>query len=101
MADIQMTARRVSFCARVLGGLIAAAAIGISIAPPVVADPSNCQDLDTATVCGQGNVIGGDDQSAGALNRPTPTLNRPTPTTSIAGIPGCTNPYGNYQNCQN
>lgn len=39
MADFQMTARHVSFRARVLAGLIAAAAIGISVASPAAAAP--------------------------------------------------------------
>lgn len=39
MADFQMTARHTSFRARVLAGLIAAAAIGISVASPAAAAP--------------------------------------------------------------
>lgn len=50
---------------------IGAAAIGVSIAPPAAADPSNCQNVGGTTVCGQGDVRGGG-QSAGAPNGPVP-----------------------------
>jgi hypothetical protein len=70
---------------------IGAAAIGISLAPSAAGDPSNCQTVGAATVCGQGDVRGGG-QSAGAPNVPAPT-----------GAPaggGCRTPYGTYQNCR-
>ena len=76
---------------KVFGGLIvvAAAAIGISVAPPAAADPTNCQTVGGTTVCGQGGV-GGGGQSA------TPAAPAPH-----SGAGGCTNPYGGYQNCHN
>jgi hypothetical protein len=69
----------------------AVAAIGISIAPSAVADPTSCQQVGAATVCGQGNVRGGPQYAGpGGPSGPGPGL---------AG--GCTNAYGAYQNCQN
>jgi hypothetical protein len=67
---------------------IGAAAIGISIAPPAAADPSNCKTVGATTVCGQGNVRGGG-QSPRAPNGPVPA--------PVGG--GCQTPYGTYQNC--
>jgi hypothetical protein len=67
---------------------IGAAAIGISIAPPAAAAPSNCQTVGGTTVCGQGNVRGAS-QSARAPNGPVPA--------PVGG--GCQNAYGGYQNC--
>ena len=67
---------------------IGAAAIGISIAPPAFADPTNCETVGESTVCGQGNVRGGG-EVAGPPNVPAPTP---------AGG-GCQTPYGSYQNC--
>jgi hypothetical protein len=67
---------------------IGAAAIGISIAPPAAAAPSNCQTVGATVVCGQGNVSGGG-QSAGAPNGPV--------SAPVGG--GCQNAYGGYQNC--
>jgi hypothetical protein len=65
---------------------IGAAAIGISVAPPAAADPSNnCQDNSGVTVCGQGGVSGGGQSVAPAVP-------------PVGG--GCTTPYGSYQNCK-
>jgi hypothetical protein len=66
-----------------------AAAIAISIAPPAAADSSNCQTVNGATVCGQGNVRGSGGQSGSAPQAPGP---------APAGG-GCKTPYGTWQNC--
>jgi hypothetical protein len=67
---------------------IAAAAIGISFAPPAAADTSNCQNAGATTVCGQGGVTGAG-PSAGAPSAP--------PSAPAGG--GCLTQYGTYQNC--
>jgi hypothetical protein len=67
---------------------IGAAAIGISVAPPAAADPSNCQTVGETTLCGQGEITGGG-PSGGAANGPFPA--------PVGG--GCETPYGTYQNC--
>jgi hypothetical protein len=74
----------------VMGGLVtvATAAIGISIASPALADPTNCQQVGATTVCGQGSVHGGAHSPGGS----NPQV--PAPTGG-----GCTNAYGAYQNC--
>jgi len=69
---------------------IGAATIGISVAPLAAADPSNCQQVGSATVCGQGSVRGGGQPGGGS----NPQV--PAPTGG-----GCTNAYGGYQNCNN
>ena len=59
--------------------------IGISVAPLAGADPSFCQQVGAATVCGQGGInSGGPPQAA-------------PPVAPRTG--GCTNAYGGYQNC--
>ena len=65
---------------------ISAVTIGISVAPLAGADPSNCQQVGAATVCGQGGVNSGGQPAA------------PPPG---AGPNSCTNAYGGYQNCRN
>lgn len=65
---------------------IGAVTIGISVAPLARADPTNCQQVGAATVCGQGDVNSGR-QPAG-----------PPPG---AGPNSCTNVYGGYKNCKN
>jgi hypothetical protein len=73
----------------VLGGLVvAAAAIGISLASPAAAAPTNCQTVGAATLCGQGNVSG-----AG------PSVNSATASTPAIGASGCTTAFGTYQRC--
>jgi hypothetical protein len=67
---------------------IGAAAIGIGIAPPAAADPTNCETVGGSTVCGQGDVRSGG-EVAGPPNVPAPA--------PIEG--GCQTPYGSYQNC--
>jgi hypothetical protein len=62
---------------------IGAATIGISVAPLAGADPSNCQQLGTSTVCGQGRVNSGGQPAA----------------PPGAGPNSCTNAYGGFQNC--
>ena len=70
-------------------GAIAVAAIGISIAPPAAADPSkDCQQVGATTVCGQGTVSGGADQSAA-----------PTAPADSPSVGSCSTPYGTYQRC--
>lgn len=64
---------------------IGAAAIAIGIASPAAADPTNCETVGGATVCGQGTVGG----EAGASNGPV----------SAPMAPTCRNAYGAYQNC--
>ena len=67
---------------------VAVAAIGIGVAPSAAADPSSCQQVGAATVCGQGNVRGG------------PQYTGPSgPALGTSG--GCTNVYGGYRNCNN
>jgi len=66
---------------------VAAAAMGISGAPPAGADPSNCQQVGATTVCGQGTVNGGGQSAAPAA-----------PAVPPKGGGGC-NAYGTYQNC--
>lgn len=89
MAGIQMTTQRVSSRARVLGGLvIVAAAIGMGVASPAAAGPTNCQTVGKSTVCGQGNVTAGPTQSA-----------KPATGASAPSTGGCTNAYGTYQSC--
>ena len=63
---------------------IGAVTIGISVAPVAGADPSDCQQVGSTTVCGQG------------VNRGQPTAPPPG-----AGPRSCTNAYGSYQNCGN
>jgi hypothetical protein len=60
--------------------------IGIGVAPSAGADPSNCQQVGAATVCGQGSVNSG---------------GQPAASPPGAGSPGsaCTNAYGGFQNC--
>jgi hypothetical protein len=65
---------------------IGAVTIGISVAPLAGADPSFCQQVGAATVCGQGGVNSGG---------PPPV--RPPGAGPPTG--GCTNAYGGYQNC--
>ena len=67
---------------------IGAAATGIITAPLAAADSGGCQTIGASTVCGQGDVKGGD-QPAGAPSAPAPD----------AGGGGCLTPYGTYQNC--
>jgi hypothetical protein len=55
----------------------------MSGAPPVAADPSNCQQVGATTVCGQGG-------GSGVLGH-----NGVMPPNGG----GCINPYGTYQNC--
>jgi hypothetical protein len=55
----------------------------LSVAPPVAADPSTCQQVGAMTVCGQRGVIG----IAGHNGVMAP----------FGG--GCINPYRGYQNC--
>jgi hypothetical protein len=62
---------------------VAAAAVGVSGAPPAVADPSNCQQFGSTIVCGQGGV-GGIPGHNGVM--------------APFGA-GCINAYGTYQNC--
>jgi len=64
--------------------LAGAVTIGISVAPLVGADPSDCQQVGSTLVCGQG------------ANRGQPAA--PLPGT---GPPGgrCVNAYGTFQNC--
>jgi hypothetical protein len=64
--------------------VLAAVTIGISVAPLAGADPTNCQQVGAATVCGQGGVNSGGQPAA------------PAPR---AGAQACTNAYGGYQNC--
>ena len=71
---------------------IGAAAVVFSIAPPAAADTSNCQQAGASSVCGQGDVRGGD-QSPDGSDVPAGVL-APGPDDS-----GCTTPYGTYQNC--
>jgi len=86
MAGIQMTTSRVSSRARVLGGLvIVAAAIGMGVASPATASPTNCQTVGKSTVCGQGSVTG-----------PT-QASKPAAGASAPSSGGCTNAYGTYQ----
>jgi hypothetical protein len=66
---------------------IGAAAIGIGIAPSAAADPNNCQNVGGATVCGQGNVRGGNQSAA------------PNGAAGAPGGGGCLNAYGTYQSC--
>jgi len=66
---------------------IAAAAIGMGMAPPAAADPSNCQTIGATTVCGQGDVRAGE---------PAEPSNAPVPAPPEGG---CQTPYGGYQNC--
>jgi hypothetical protein len=68
---------------------IGAATIGTSVAAPAGADPSNnCQTTGGVTVCAQGGDTGGGSQSAAtAVPR------------AGGGSGGCSNAYGNYQNC--
>jgi hypothetical protein len=63
---------------------IGAVTIGISVASPAGADPSNCQQIGSTTVCGHGG------------NRGQPAAPAPG-----AGPRNCTNAYGSYQNCGN
>jgi hypothetical protein len=66
---------------------IGALTMGISVAPLAGADPSFCQQVGAATVCGQGGVnSGGQPAGPGGAGPPTG---------------GCTNVYGGYQNCKN
>ena len=58
--------------------------IGISVAPLAGADPTNCQQVGAATVCGQGSVNSG---------------GQPAGTHGGAGPQACTNVYGAYQHC--
>jgi hypothetical protein len=66
---------------------IGATAIGISIAPPAAADPSDfCQQVGSATVCGQGGVNSGGQPAAPGAGPPRR---------------GCLTPYGTYRSCGN
>jgi hypothetical protein len=64
--------------------LAGAVTIGISVAPLAGAGPSDCQQVGSTTVCGQG------------VNRGQPAAPPPG-----AGPRSCTNAYGSYQNCGN
>ena len=66
---------------------VGAVTVGISVAPLAGADPSNCQQVGAATVCGQGSVNSG---------------RQPAASPPGAGSPGsaCTNAYGGFQNCR-
>jgi hypothetical protein len=71
---------------------VAAAAVGISVAPPAAADPANnCQSSGGVTVCAQGDVTGAGGGSPSAV----------APGGGIPPYSGgqCTTPYGTYQNC--
>jgi hypothetical protein len=75
-----------------IGVTVAAAAVGISVAAPAAADPSNdCQSSGGVTVCAQGGVMG--------AGRGPPVV-----APGGGGIPPysggqCVNAYGTYQNC--
>lgn len=62
--------------------LAAAVTIGISVAPPAGADPFDCQQVGSTTVCGQGGVN-----------------SQPAAPSPSAGPRSCTNAYGSYQAC--
>ena len=72
----------------VLALAIGAATIGISVAPLAGADTSNCQQIGSSTICGQGNVSGGGPAPGGGSAGPANN-----------GGSGCQNAYGQYQNC--
>jgi hypothetical protein len=73
-----------------LGGLVvvAAATIGLSLASPAAAAPTNCQSAGGTTVCGQGTLTG-----------PSVSTNSAPATTGSNGASGCTTMYGTYQRC--
>jgi hypothetical protein len=64
--------------------VLAIGAVTISVAPLAGADPTNCQQVGSTTVCGQGAVSSGGQPAA------------PPPG---AGQTACTNQFGGYQNC--
>ena len=66
--------------------LAGAVTIGISVAPLAGADPFDCQQVGSTTVCGPGGVNRGGQSAA------------PVPG---AGPRSCTNAYGTYQACGN
>ena len=71
--------------------VVAAMAIGaaaIGIAPSAGADPSNCQQVGTSSICSQGGDIRGSQPAA-----------PPGPAAPNGG--GCLTPYGTYQSCGN
>jgi hypothetical protein len=67
---------------------VAAAAVGVSGAPWAAAAPSNCQQLGTTMVCGQGAIRGGIPLGIPGHNGVMAPFGE-----------GCTNVYGAYQNC--
>jgi hypothetical protein len=74
----------------VMGALaaVAAATIGMSVAPSAAADPSHCQTSPATTACGLGGASDGG-PSAGSSTASTPQSHGS----------GCSNDYGGYQHC--
>jgi len=66
---------------------MAAVGMGLGLASPAAANPTDCQTVGMSTICGQGSM-----NSAGESTQ-APTASAPS------NSDGCTNVYGNYQRC--
>lgn len=66
---------------------MAAMAIGVGLASPATAAPTNCQTVGKSTVCGQGSRNGAGEATESAT------------ASTASSSPGCTNEYGTYQRC--